>query len=82
MLPPLLRLVPLREIPVTLRRGIPYAVGVPPQRVREVIGPQRINDGWFAGATVRDEYDLLLDDGILYRIYRQEQRWFMRGIYD
>lgn len=65
-----------------MRQGIPYTAGVPPQRVLEAIGPQRVNDGWFADATVRDEYDLLLQDGILYRFYHQGQRWFMRGMYD
>jgi len=82
MMTPQLRLLPLREISVRVRNGTPHTIGTPPQAVLDAIGPWRINDGWFADATVRDEYDVLLEDGVLYRIYRQQQRWYVRGMYD
>jgi len=34
------------------------------------------------GHIVRDEYDVLLDDGMLCRIYRQGEQWYLRGAYD
>jgi hypothetical protein len=33
-------------------------------------------------AIARDEYDVLLEDGDLYRIYRQGRHWYLRGTYD
>jgi hypothetical protein len=31
---------------------------------------------------MRDEYDVLLEDGMLCRIYRQGEHWYLRGAYD
>ena len=39
-------------------------------------------DGWHETHVVRDEYDVLLEDGALCRIYRQGEQWFLRGAYD
>jgi hypothetical protein len=56
--------------------------------VLDCAGPWRIDDGWWAPLTgsservVRDEYDVLLDDGSLVRIARENDRWHVRGIYD
>ncbi|MBV8529994.1 MAG: hypothetical protein JO104_01635, partial [Candidatus Eremiobacteraeota bacterium] len=80
---PQLRLLAVAEIDVEVRGGEPFTVGSPPQKVLECAGPWRVEIGWFDDAAVaRDEYDLLLEDGQLYRIYRQGTRWYLRGAYD
>lgn len=79
---PQLRLLAVREIAVSLRGATPAAVGSPPQAVLDCAGPWRVEEGWFDAPVVRDEYDVLLADGNLYRIYRQDERWYLRGCYD
>lgn len=79
-LTPQLRLLEVREIAVRVRAGIPaYVDG---RAVREAAGPWRIDDNWFDERLARDEYDVLLDDGKLYRIFRQGRCWYVRGGYD
>lgn len=78
---PQLRLLAVSEIDVRLRRGEPAVVGE--RSVRTCFGPWRIEEGWFrGGGIVRDEYDVVLDDGEICRIYRQGERWYVRGTYD
>ena len=77
---PQLRLLAVREIDVTMRGNQPQAVGT--RKVLEHAGPWRVDDGWFDRPVLRDEYDVLLDDGMLCRIYRQGERWYLRGAYD
>lgn len=77
---PQLRLLAVREIEVQMRGNQPRSVGE--RRVVDCAGPWRIDDGWFERPMVRDEYDVLLEDGMLCRIYRQGQRWYLRGAYD
>jgi protein ImuB len=78
---PQLRLLTVTEVDVRLRRGEPAIVG--DREVRSCAGPWRIEDGWFTALHVmRDEYDVLLDDGEICRIYRQGGRWYLRGSYD
>ena len=86
---PQLRLLTVREIDVRVVRGEPALVSLRqaqgdtvPQAVLECAGPWRVEEGWFARPVVRDEYDVLLEDGELYRIYRQGARWYLRGAYD
>ncbi len=82
---PQLRLLQVREIDVRVARGEPARVafhGNREQAVLECAGPWRIEEGWFGGGATRDEYDLLLEDGDVYRIYRQGARWYVRGAYD
>ena len=79
---PQLRLLHVREIDVRVVRGEPAFVGTPSQAVLECAGPWRIEEGWFGNGVARDEYDVLLEDGELYRIYRQGARWYVRGAYD
>lgn len=79
---PQLRLLTVAEIDVRVRRGEPAFVGEPPQAVLECAGPWRIEMGWFSCPITRDEYDVFLEDGALYRIYRQGTRWYLRGAYD
>jgi hypothetical protein len=78
---PQLRLLSVREISVRLHRGMPVLVDG--RRVIECKGPWRIEEGWFSDSAVtRDEYDVLLDDRSLVRIYRQGKYWYLRGAYD
>ncbi len=79
---PQLRLLSVREVEVCVRAGQPAAVGTPPRNVLECIGPWRIEEGWFGAQVTRDEYDVLLEDARLYRIFRQGERWYVRGAYD
>jgi protein ImuB len=79
---PQLRLLTVAEISVRLRAGEPAVVGDPPRAVLECAGPWRIDTGWPDHDVVRDEYDVLLEDGELYRIYRQGTHWYVRGAYD
>jgi len=50
--------------------------------VRQCAGPWRIEEGWFSAPVARDEYDVQLDSGEICRIYRQGDRWYLRGSYD
>jgi hypothetical protein len=89
-----LRLVPPRTVDVVLRDGVPAFVGTPPQAVLDAAGPWRTDEGWWddalgneaSCALRRDEYDILLEDGALYRIARERasdcERWTIRGLYD
>lgn len=79
---PQLRLLSIREIDVRISGNAPAFVGSPPQAVLECAGPWRIDDGWFEAPVMRDEYDVLLEDGALYRIFRQGECWYVRGAYD
>ncbi|MGA7748058.1 MAG: hypothetical protein WCC70_10850 [Candidatus Aquilonibacter sp.] len=77
---PQLRLLAVTEIDVRLRRGEPSSIGE--RIVQQCSGPWRIEEGWFAAAVARDEYDVQLDTGEICRIYRQGERWYLRGSYD
>lgn len=81
---PQLRLLAVAEIPVRIHGGEPAFVGNPPQAVLECAGPWRVELSEWPGteAVARDEYDVLLEDGELYRIYRQGSHWYLRGAYD
>jgi nucleotidyltransferase/DNA polymerase involved in DNA repair len=84
---PQLRLLAVTEIDVRVRGGEPAFVGTPPHAVIECAGPWRIAMEGLPGggaqtAIARDEYDVLLEDGELYRIYRQGRHWYLRGTYD
>jgi protein ImuB len=54
-------------------------------KVLTLAGPWRISgDWWTATPWARDEWDVALSDGALYRIYfeRPAGRWFVEGSYD
>jgi protein ImuB len=88
VLAPQLRLLAVTEIDVGVRSGEPAALSFSKNAgsrhaVVRAAGPWRIDIGWFSDAPVaRDEYDVLLDDGEVYRIYRQGSHWYLRGFYD
>ncbi len=85
-----LQLRTLEPQPVNVRviGGQPRFVGTPEAQVLDCAGPWRIDEGWWADMTgssvriVRDEYDVLLDDGSLVRIAREAHGWHVRGVYD
>lgn len=77
---PQLRMLAVREIAVELHRNAPASVDA--CAVLNCAGPWRVDDGWFNAPIARDEYDVLLEGGMLYRIYRQGQHWYLRGAYD
>jgi protein ImuB len=81
---------PVTPQPVAVRvtGGAPRFVGTPAQTVLDAAGPWRVEEGWWADATgagealVRDEYDVLLEDGSLVRIAHERNSWNIRGTYD
>lgn len=78
---PQLRLLAVSEIAVRLRHGAPACADG--RAIARSFGPWRIEEGWFAGGgVIRDEYDVLFEDGEICRIYRQGSRWYLRGRYD
>ena len=77
-----------QAVAVRVVGGAPRFVGTPGQTVLDAAGPWRVEEGWWAGAAgagealVRDEYDVLLDDGSLVRIAHERSAWSIRGVYD
>jgi protein ImuB len=54
-------------------------------KIVQIAGPWRSSgDWWHPDTWNRDEYDLALSDGALYRIYldRAPKKWFVEGVYD
>ncbi|MBV9294626.1 MAG: hypothetical protein JO145_03570 [Acidobacteriaceae bacterium] len=48
-------------------------------------GPWKTSGEWWASTSwIREEWDVVLDDGALYRIYREVEtrEWYLHGIYD
>jgi protein ImuB len=76
---------PVAPQPVVVRviGGTPRFVGTPAQTVLDAAGPWRVEEAWWAGEPLmRDEYDVLLDDGSLVRLAHENTAWSIRGIYD
>ena len=76
---------PPRMARVTLASGQPSflaAEGIR-GRILERAGPWRTSGDWWTGqAWSRDEWDIALSDGALYRIYCELRGWFVEGSYD
>ena len=72
---------PARAVNVEMRNGQPVRMG---GKIQVAAGPWRTSGGWWTSeAWERDEWDVALDDGGVYRIYRQpDGRWFIEGSYD
>jgi len=52
-------------------------------RIQRTDGPWRSSGQWWDNQTwQRDEWDVQTASGQLYRLYREEQNWFVEGIYD
>ena len=74
-----------QKIDVIVKRGAPRFVGTPAQAVVDWAGPWRVVEEWWSPtALARDDYDVMLDDGSLYRIARRvpDECWLLLGIYD
>jgi len=69
---------------VETQAGIPKKIWTRVCRgeIVKIAGPWRTSgDWWRPDFWNRDEWDLALTDGALYRVYR-EQEWFVEGLYD
>jgi protein ImuB len=52
-------------------------------RVLQFAGPWRTSGGWWTeSAWNRDEWDVVLEDRAIYRIYLTGEQWFLDGSYD
>ena len=70
---------------VTIASGRPSFVSAEGVRGRvlELAGPWRTSgDWWTIDPWERDEWDIALSDGVLYRIYCAPPGWFVEGSYD
>jgi protein ImuB len=76
-----------------LKAQVRAAEGIPKQvlahsvkgRVLESSGPWKTSGNWWSsGIWRREEWDVGLDDGALYRLYCElpTRRWYVHGIYD
>jgi hypothetical protein len=81
------RVLAPRAIEVRVRHGRPAFVGA--RAVLDSAGPWRVDEAWWAEALdsanrpiQSDAYDVLLDDGSLWRIVNERGRWFQSGTYD
>jgi len=78
-----LRVFEPRSIDLVVQAGIPRFAGTPPQAIVDYAGPWRtVEDWWSNTPLMRDDYDIMLDDGTLYRIAHREQGWYLLGVYD
>jgi protein ImuB len=76
---------PARSARVQMASGQPVHVQAEGVRghVVSCAGPWRTSgDWWTADPWSRDEWDVALSDGALYRIYIEQGRWFVDGSYD
>ena len=76
---------PPRAARVNLASGQPSFVTADGIRgkVLEFAGPWRSSGEWWTtGSWLRDEWDIALSDGALYRIYCEPGGWFVEGSYD
>ena len=76
---------PPRTARVVLESGQPGFIAADGVRgkVLELAGPWRTSgDWWTADPWSRDEWDIALSDGALYRIYCCPRGWFVEGSYD
>ena len=70
---------------VETERGVPKHLSTKVCRgnILKAAGPWRSSgDWWRSDSWNRDEWDLALGDGVLYRVYHAEAHWFLEGNYD
>jgi protein ImuB len=76
---------PPRAAHVALASGHPSFVtaGTIRGKILDLAGPWRTSgDWWTADPWLRDEWDIALSDGALYRLYCEPRGWFVEGSYD
>ena len=76
---------PPRPARVSLAEGHPSFIAAQAIRgkVMELAGPWRTSgDWWTSDPWSRDEWDIALSDGVLYRLYCSPAGWFVEGSYD
>jgi protein ImuB len=76
---------PPRAARVALTSGQPSFVAADGIRgkILDLAGPWRTSgDWWTADPWLRDEWDIALSDGALYRLYCCPRGWFLEGSYD
>lgn len=78
---------PALQARVRLAGYVPPKVIAPGVRgtILQLAGPWKTSGDWWAStAWNREEWDIALDDGALYRIYEETEtsQWFVQGIYD
>jgi protein ImuB len=76
---------PARPARVTVAAGGPSYVAAKNicGKVIDLAGPWRTSgDWWTLDPWLRDEWDLALSDGALYRVYCEPRGWFVEGSYD
>jgi len=76
---------PPRAARVAIASGHPSFVtaGAIRGKILDLAGPWRASgDWWTADPWLRDEWDIALSDGALYRLYCDPRGWFVEGSYD
>ena len=76
---------PPRSARVVLASGQPSSLAADGihGKIMELAGPWRTSgDWWTADPWSRDEWDIALSDGALYRLYCSPKGWFVEGSYD
>jgi protein ImuB len=78
---------PAPSAQVRLKLERPATVKLPAHaNMREVLaaaGPWRASGDWWTPAPWdREEWDIELSDGGLYRVFRASKEWFLEGVYD
>ena len=76
---------PPRAARVALASGQPSFIAADGIRgkILDLAGPWRTSgDWWTADPWLRDEWDIALSDGVLYRLYCCPHGWFLEGSYD
>jgi nucleotidyltransferase/DNA polymerase involved in DNA repair len=74
------RLLEPKAIGVSFLGGVPDRVDG--RRVIDHAGPWRVDERWWRDSLAREEYDVLLADGALWRITREAGGWSLLGAYE
>lgn len=76
---------PVKEADVDLAKGRPQRVraGGIAGAVESAAGPWKLSGDWWASESwTRLEWDVLLSNRNLYRLYSKQERWYLEGVYD